>query len=78
VFGEWRLFSAENPAGSLKGSQCDKTAQASGLMLGSFFHQLAFLTRVIRKHLRPQRIFGSAPRWDLGVSLGHCKMMVAL
>jgi len=38
MFDEWRLFSAENPVGSLKGSQRDKTAQASGLMLGSFFH----------------------------------------
>jgi hypothetical protein len=38
VFNERRLFSAENPVGSFKGSQRNKTAQASGLALGSFFN----------------------------------------
>jgi hypothetical protein len=38
MFDEWRLFSAKNPMGSLKGSQRDKTAQASGLMFSSLFY----------------------------------------
>jgi hypothetical protein len=75
---EWRLFSAKNLTGSFKGRQCNKTAQASRFVLGSLFDQLAFLLRVIREHLRPQRILGRAPRRDCGVSLGHCKTMVAL
>jgi hypothetical protein len=78
AFDDRRLFSAKNLVGSLKGSQRNETAQASRLMLGSLFDQLAFLLRVVRKHFGPQRILGSAPRWDLGVSLGHCKIMVAL
>jgi hypothetical protein len=56
-----RLASAENPPCSLKRSQSDKTAQTAGFTLRGLFQQLALFLRVVREHLFPQRLSGSAP-----------------
>jgi len=74
----WRLFSASDSAGSVKGGKRHKAAQAARLLLCGFFQQLALLQGVVRKHFRPHRSLGSAPGRNVVSVLGHRETMVAL
>src|SRR5690349_7278532 len=73
-----RLTPAANAPRSLKRSECNKATQTTRFTLRSLFQETTFFLRVIREHLFPQRLSGSAPRWDIGVAFRHRKTMVAL
>lgn len=73
-----RLFPANDLASAFQGGKRDEATETSGFPLRSFFDQFTLVLCVVGEQFRSHGPFGSAPRRNVVIALGHRKRMVAL